>query len=328
MAFTPAQGYGNLFTYNVANIRGDGIEVQNMAGTIMRQAFGQLVFARGMNQSRDSFGKGKGGTFTIPISYDWGAPATVAPLTSGTAISVGTQLITTLSMQLQEYGTGVGYEGYGDYFTDLDLQAEINTTLGNHIARMINWLDYDILVNSRFSIEVPTVGSLSSLLGTNRKVVATAYGELGPGGLALLYDSFKVSLASSITDRGMYLLFGNAASFRNLKSGSVFQNMSLYTDLRGIKWQVLGEFMNFLAVETEELLGKGTLIAVAANAGGYGFGMLPRTWYYPDYGSDAARLSVWKTKFYRGQGAIWRDSGTAAIVIRAKSAAFDYSTLD
>jgi hypothetical protein len=104
--------------------------------------------------------------------------------------------------------------------------------------------------------------------------------------------------------------------------------MSLYTDLRGIKWQVLGEFMNFLAVETEELLGKGTLIAVAANAGGYGFGMLPRTWYYPDYGSDAARLSVWKTKFYRGQGAIWRDSGTAAIVIRAKSAAFDYSTLD
>jgi hypothetical protein len=126
----------------------------------------------------------------------------------------------------------------------------------------------------------------------------------------------------------MYTMIGNSSTFRNLKNGSVFQNYSLYTDFRGQKWQVLGEYMNFLFIETEELTKKGTAFAIAANAGGYGFGQLPRTFYYPDYGNDAGRLSVWKTLFYCGQGPIWRDSGTAVITIRSKSSEFDYSAID
>jgi hypothetical protein len=328
MAFKGGAGYGDLFSYNVAGVRGDGLEVQHFAGTIMRQVFSNLVFGRALNESRDAFGKGKGGTFTIPISYDWGQPATVAPLVSGTAISVGTQTFSSIGMVIKEYGTGVGYEGYADFWTNLELQAEITKTLSNHVSRMINWLDYDLLINSKFSLEVPATGSYSSLLATNRQVVATSYGELGRGGLAMLYDTFKKSLVPPITDRGMYILFGNSASFRNLKMGSVFQNYSLYTDFRAQRMQVLGEFMNFVAVETEELTGKGTLIAVGANAGGFGFGQLPRTFFYPDFGSDANRLSVWKTLFYRGQGPIWRDSGTASIVVRCNSTDYDYGQID
>jgi len=328
MAFLAGQGYGNFFAYDVAAIRGDGFEVKTLAGTIMRQAFGELVFTRALNESRDAFGVGKGGTFTVPIAQDFGAPATVAPLTSGTVIGLGTQKMSSVQFSMYEYGTGLGYEGLGDWITNLDMRSELVNSLGRHIGRMINWLDYDILVNTPFSVEVRAFGSYTNLLGTNRQLVATSYGELGPGGLALVYDTFKKSLASPITDRGMFILFGNAASLRNLKQGSFFQNGQLFNQFSSPKLQILGEFGGFLGVETEELLGKGTLIAVAANAGGYGFGKTPTTFYYPDFGSDAGRLQVWKTLFYRGQGPIWRNSGTAAIVIRANSAGYNYGALD
>jgi len=330
MAFVPGQGYGQFFTYSAENIRGDGFEVKHFAGTIMRQAIGQLIFARALNESRDAFGKGRGGTFTTPIVNNWGEPGTVQPLTSGTAIGIGSQTTDKIEMNLYEYGTGVGYEGLGDYFTDLPFQAEVNRTLSIHISRMVNWLHYDILANTDHSIEVVATGSYAKLLGTNRKRsgVGTSFGELGWGGVALAYDTFRTSLASPVTERGFYVMFGNSETFRNLKQGSVFQNAQLYTDLRGLRWQILGEFQNFVFVETEELLRKGTAIAVAANAGGYGFGQLPRTWYYPDYGNDAGRLSVWKTKFVTGQGGIWRDRGTAAIMIRSKTTTFDYGQMD
>lgn len=329
MGFLPAGGYGNLFTYTRTNAVADGFEPTNLGGSVLRKAFGELVFARGMNESRDAFGVGKGGTFTVPIFNDWGAPATVSPLVSGTAISVGTQTTSSVSMSMYEYGTGVGYETIGDWVTNINVRGQLVTTLGNHIARMLNWLAYDILVNNcLFTIESPAQGSYSSLLGTNRAKVATAYGELGPGALGLAYDSFRTSIASPITSRGMYLLIGNSASFRNLKNGSVFQNMSLYSDMRGLRWQVLGEFMNFLAIETEELLGKGTVLALAANAAGYGFGKTPSTTFYEDYGQDAGRLKVWKTLFYYGQGAIFRNTGTAAILIRTKSSSYDYGQME
>ena len=48
-------------------------------------------------------------------------------------------------MTIKEYGTGVGYEGFVDYWTNLDIQQEINTTIGNHVGRMINWLHYDVI---------------------------------------------------------------------------------------------------------------------------------------------------------------------------------------
>jgi hypothetical protein len=327
MGFVPGAGYGQFFSYDVAGIRGDGFEVQNMSPQILRHAFGQLVFARGMNQSRDAFGKGKGGTFTVPIFQDWGAPTSVTPLTTGTAIGIGTQHTDSVSMSIFEYGTGVGYEGMGDWITNLDVRNELVQTLGNHIARMINWLDYDTLVNTTFSIEKVAAGSYSNLLGTNRKVFATAYGELGIGGVALAYDSLRKSIVPPITQRGKYLWIANAETLRNLKQGSVFQNFDLYSDLSGFIYQTLGEFMGFVFVETEELLNKGTSIVLGANAAGYGFGKMPTTYYYPDFGSDAGRLSVWKTIFYRGQGPIWRDKGTAAIVVRTCTSAYGYGSL-
>ena len=328
MGFTPGAGYGNMLSYDVSTIRGDGFEVKNLAGTIMRAAISNLVFSRVMNQSRNAFGKGKGGTFTTPIFKNFGQPGTVSPLTSGTAIGIGTQKTDSVSMSIYEYGTGVGYEGqYGDFITDINVRSELIETLGIHIGRMVNWLDYDILVNTPFSIEVPAAGSYSTLLGTNRPLNAANYGELGPGGVALASDSLKASLVSPFNERGLYYWIANSATLRNLKSGSVFTNQQLYSNQQGLLYQVLGEFQNFIFIETEEQLSKGTSIVGGANAAGYGFGMLPSTWYYPDFGSDAGRLSVWKTIFYRGQGAIWQSKGTANLVVRSKSGAFNYGSL-
>lgn len=326
MSFKPAVGYGDMFSYNVANIRADGFEVKGLAGTILRQAFSQLVFTRLLNQSNDAFGVGKGGTFTTPIFQDWGAPTAVTPLTSGTAIGIGTQKTTSVSMVMNEYGTGIGYEKLGDWMTNLDVRSQLITTLGNHIGRMVNWLDYDIVSKTIFSIEAVAAGSYR-FLGTNRQQSQATYGEFGPGGLAFAYDTFKKSLVYPATDRGLYLAVGGAESFRHLKQGSVFQNLSLYTDQRGLKYQILGEFMNFLFVETEELTAKGTIFLSGANVGGYGFGMNPRPFYYPDFGDDAGRLNVWKVLFYRGQNAIWRDTGTACICARSSSSAYNYGAL-
>jgi hypothetical protein len=330
MGFLPAEGYGNMQSYTKANIQADSFEVKNLGGTIMRKAFGQLVFSRFMNESRNAFGLGKGGTFTVPIFNDWGAVATVQPLVSGTAIGIGSQKVDSVSMTIGEFGTGIGYETQGDFVTNLDIRDQLTTTLGNHIARMVNWQDYDILVNNAlFTIEVPSAGSYSSLLGTNRigNIDRSGYGELGAGGLAKVYDTFRGAIASPVTQRGMYIAVGNARTFRNLKNGSVFQNQQLYANMRGNTWQVLGDFMGFTFVESEELTGNGTTLFLANNAGGYGFGQLPRTWYYPDYGQDAGRLSVWKTIYYRGQGAIWRDKGTTAILMRTNSSTYNYGSL-
>ncbi len=328
MGFLPGVGYGNMESYTRTNIQADGFEVKNIAGTIMRKAFGELVFSRFINPSQNSFGLGRGGTFTIPIFKDFGAIATVQPLTSGTAITIGTQNTDSVQMMIQEFGTGIGYETQGQFFTNIAVQQGLTDTLGNHIARMVNWLDFNVLINSAFSIEVPSAGSYSNLLGTNRAGINQAtLGEFGQGGLALLYDSFRNSIASPVTDRGMYVIIGNSGFFRMLKNGSVFMNVQLWSDMRGLRWQVLGEFMNFLAVETEENMTKGTGIAIALNAAGYGFGQLPKTYYYPDYGQDAGRLEVWKTLFYRGQGAIFRDKGTAAIVVRANTSNYNYGSM-
>jgi hypothetical protein len=327
MAFKPGAGYGDMFSYTVGNIRTDGFEVQNMAGTIMRQAVGELVFARLFNPSRDAFGMGRGGTFTVPIFKHWGAPTSVTPLTSGTAIGLGAQTTDSVSMSINEYGTGVAYETLGDWITNLDIRGELTKTLGMHIGRMINWLDYDLVSNSKFSIECTSTGSYSALLGTNKQVSGATFGELGPGGLALLYDTFRKSLVPPVTDRGFYALVGNAQTFRHLKQGSVFINAQLYSNLQGIRMQVLGEFMNFVFIETEELTGRGTSFALGGNACGYGFGKLPTVTYYPDFGSDAGRLQVWKTLFYRGQGPIWRDKGTSIITVRSNSGAYNYNTI-
>jgi len=324
----PGGGYGNLFGYTVANIRGDGFEVQNMGREVLRLALPQLVFAMGMNESRNAFGVGKGGTFTVPIFKDWGAPATVSPLVSGTSIGLGTQKTDSLAMSMYEYGTGIAFEKLGDWMTDINLRRQIEMTLGNHISRMVNWLDYDQLVNTMFSIEVPAVGSYTNLLGTNRVgVVATAWGELGYGGVALVRDTFRASEVDPRTSRGKYVWFATPETLRNLKAGSVFQNQVLYGKISSPSFQVLGEFEDFVFVEVNELLGKGTSICVGANAAGYGFGLTPKTFFYGDYGSDAARLQAWKTLFYRGQGPILRDKGTACIVVRSKSAAFNYGQL-
>jgi len=326
MSFVPGYGYGNLFSYNTANARADGFEVKNLSTPILRQAFSQLVFTRLLNQSRNAYGVGKGGTFTIPIALDWGVPDSVSPLVSGTAIGLGTQKMTSVNMAMYEYGTGVAYEGFTDWVTNLDIRNELVTTLGNHIGRMINWLDYDIVSKSKFAIEVQVPGSYG-FLATHRKQAQATYGELGPGGLAMAYDIFKKSIVVPATDRGLYLAVGNAESFRHLKQGSVFQNLSLYTDQRGLRYQILGEFMNFLFIETEELTGKGTVFLAGANVGGYGFGLNPRPFFYPDFGQDAGRLDVWKTLFYRGQGTIYRDIGTALIAVRCNSAAYGYGSL-
>jgi len=327
MSFKPLAGYGDLFTYDVAGIRGDGFEIQNLAGTVLRQAISQLVFSRVMNQSRDAFGKGKGGTFTTPIFKDWGAVSAVSPLTSGTAISVGTQKTDSVSMVINEYGTGIGYEGFGDMLTNIEIRGELVNTMGRHLGRMINWLDYDVLSKTSFGIEVVAAGSYTNLLGTNRKIVATAYGELGVGGVALAYDSLRKSLVTPYTQRGLYWWIASTETLRHLKSGSVFQNQQLYNQKQGDLYQILGEFNGFVFIETEENLSKGTSIVGGANAAGFGFGLLPRTFYYPDYGSDASRLQVWKTLFYRGQGAIARDKGTACIVVRSNTNPYNYGSL-
>ncbi len=330
MGFVPDEGYGNMFSYTKQNIQADGFEVKHLGGSIMRKAFGQLVYARFMNESKDSFGLGKGGTFTVPIFNDWGVIATVQPLVSGTAIGIGSQKVDSVSMTIGEYGTGIGYETQGDFITNLGIRDQLVTTLGNHIARMINWQCYDVVVNNAlFTIEVPSAGSYSSLLGTNRigNIDRSGFGELGAGGLAKVYDTFRTSLVSPITARGNYIVVGNARTFRNLKNGSVFQNQGLYVKFQGDTWQTLGDFMGFTFVETEELAGNGTTLFLGNNAAGYGFGQLPRTWYYPDYGQDAGRLSVWKTIYYLGLGAIWRNKGTSAILVRSNTSAYNYGSM-
>lgn len=324
----PAGGYGNLFGYNVTNVRADGFEVKTFGPQILRYAIPNLVFGMALNESRDAFGVGKGGTFTVPIMNDWAMPTSVTPLTSGTSIGLGTQKTDKVQMSMYEYGTGVGYESLTDWMTNLKFQTEIQITLGRYISRMINWLDYDVLVNTIFSIEVPAAGSYSSaLLGTNRKQDQGTYGELGYGGVAMAYDVMKSSLVAPANDRGMYYWFANGATLRNLKAGSVFQNQVLYSKIKSDSYQILGEFEKFIFIETEEQLGKGTSIVTGGNVGGYGFGLAPRTFYYADYGNDAERLKVFKTLFYRGQGAIMRDKGTACLVVRSKSGGYSYGGL-
>jgi len=329
----PGGGYGNLFGYNVTDVRADGFEVKHFGPQILRYAIPSLVFGMGLNESRDAFGVGKGGTFSIPIMNDWAMPTSVTPLVSGTSIGLGTQKTDKVQMSMYEYGTGVGYETLTDWMTNLKFQTEIQITLGRYIARMINWLDYDVLVNTIFSIEVVAAGSYTNLLGTNRKLPGSgtlgqaAYGELGYGGVALAYDTMKANLVAPINARNMYLWFANGATLRNLKAGSVFQNQFLYNKISSPTYNILGEFENFIFVETEEQLSKGTSIVTGANAGGYGFGLNPRTFFYPDFGNDAERLKVFKTLFYRGQDAIMRDKGTTTIVVRSKSTSFSYGGL-
>lgn len=327
MSFLPGAGYGGMFGYTGANVRADGFEVKHLAATIMRRAFGELVFTRFLNESTDAFGVGKGGTFTVPIFKDFGQPGTVSPLVSGTAIGVGTQQTDSVSMMMYEYGTGIAYERILAWFTSLEVQNQLIVTLGNHIGRMINWLDFNVMNQTIFGMEVPASGSYTTV-GTSRNGINQGtYGEIGMGALALLYDTFRKSFVSPLTDRGMYGMVGNSETFRNLKQGSVFQNAFLYNSLQGIRYQVLGEFMNFVFVETEEQLTKGTAFAFGANVGGFGFGQLPNVTYYPDFGQDAGRLPVWKTIFYRGQDAIFRDKGTACIKIHANTSAFNYGGL-
>lgn len=327
MAFKPGAGYGELFGYSVANIRGDGFEVPHLAGTILRTAIGQLVFTRFLNESRDAFGVGKGGTFTIPIFQDFGAVTSVTPLVPGTAIGLGTQRAFSVSMAMQEYGTGIAYESLGDWISSIEIRSQLVDTLGRHIGRMINFLDYEIFAATPWSIEVVAAGSYNGLLGTNRALVATAYGELGRGGVALAYDSLVKNLVPPVTQSGHYVWVANGETLRNLKEGSVFINKEMYAGMSNFNMQILGIYNGFLFVETEEILRKGTSFAIGANAGGYGFGKLPSVTYYPDFGSDAGRLQVWKTLFYRGQGPIKRDWGTAAIIVRSKTAGYDYGSL-
>jgi hypothetical protein len=201
------------------------------------------------------------------------------------------------------------------------------TDLKNHVARAINWLDFDVFNNTPFSIDVPATGSYSAFLGTNRKQSQATYGELGPGGVAMTYDTFKKSGVTPYTDRGLYVMISNGETFRNLKQGSVFQNLQIYQNLQGIKYQILGEFSGFLFVETIEQTGKGTTHAFGRNVGGYGYGQLPSVYYYPDFMSDAGRMPVWKIVFYRGQGPIYRNKGTACIQIHSSSGNFNYGAL-
>jgi hypothetical protein len=332
MGFLQAIGYGDMFTYTKGNISADGFEVKNLSGSVMRYAVDEMVYARVMNQSRDAFGVGKGGTFTIPIFNDWGVPATVSPLVSGTSMGIGTQTTSSVSMVIKEYGTGIGYEPFGDWTTNIPIRDELVKTLGLNIGRAMNWLDKNTISDGcQFFIDVPAVGSLSAFTqdsgGTTARTRAS-FGELGQGALAFAYDTLKKSLVSPNSSRGFYTAIGNSRTFRNLKNGSVFQNMSLYTDMRGIKWQVLGEFMNFVFIETEELTGDGTTLVTGANAAGFGLGLAPKLWFYPDYGEDAGRMEVWKTKYYRGQGAIFMNKGTAAIAIRTCSGTFNYGLMD
>lgn len=331
MGFLPAAGYGHMFAVTRASMVADGFEVKHVAPEVMRFAMGELIFDRFLNQSKNAFGIGKGGTFTIPFAKEMGLVSTTpSPLTSGTAIGVGTQKWDTVSMAMQEYGTGIAYETIEDWITNIDVQSELTQTLGNHIGRMSNALAQSVYDAGKFSIECPAVGSLSALLGTNRNIGGTLqadYNELTPGAVALTYDTFRKSLVRPRTDRGFYVWIANGETLRPLKNGSMFQNYSLYSDFRGQRFQVLGEFMNFVFVEVEEGLNKGTSYALGANMGGYGFGMLPRTFAYPDFGQDAGRLTVFKTLFYRGQGEILRDKGTSLITIRSKTGAFSYGSM-
>ena len=327
MAFKPSAGYGDVFSYGVSQVRADGWELARLSGSVMKKAIDQLVFTRFGNQSKDAFGVGGGGTFTTPIIKSWGQPGTVSPLVSGTAIGIGTFQTDSVSMSMYEYGTAIGWETLGDWISSLPIRENLVSVMGEHIGRMINWLDYDIAANTPWSIESPAAGSYSSLLGTNRQKVGTSYGELGYGMLALTYDLLKSSLVTPLNSRGMYAIVGNSRTFRHLKTGSVFQNQMLYSGMQGINYQVLGEFEKFIFVETEEQTGNGTSFVYGLNSFGYGFGKLPQLTYYPDFGQDAGRLQVWKVLFYRGQGPIWRNKGTSLICLRTNTSAYNYGTL-
>ena len=231
-------------------------------------------------------------------------------------------------MTMNEYGTGIGYERILDWFSSIPVRNELLVSLSNHVARSINLLDFLVLNACKYSMEVPAAGSYSTILGTNRAGVSQAtMGELGRGGVAQLYDGFRTRIVSPLNERGMYGWVGNSETFRNLKEGSVFQNAILYNSLQGIRYQILGDYMNFTFVETEEQLTKGTSFAIGNNTFGFGFGLMPQITYYPDFGQDAGRLPVWKILWYRGQDPIWRDKGTSCIMVRSLTAAYSYGGL-
>ncbi len=328
MSFLPSAGYGGAFGYTGANVRTDGWEPKHFAGTVMRKAFSELVFSRLGNESTDAFGVGQGGTFTVPIAQDFGQPTSISALTSGTAITLGTQKWDSVTMVMNEYGTGIAYERILDWFSAIPVQNQLITSLSNHVSRAINLLDFQVLNSCKFAMEVPAAGSYSTILGTNRAGISQAtMGELGMGGLALLCDSFKVRVVSPFNRRGMFGLVANSETLRNLIQGSVFQNRELYNSLQGITYSVLGDFMNFTAITTEEQMTKGTAFALGLNTFGFGFGKQPSVTFYPDFGQDAGRLPVWKVLWYRGQDAIWRDKGTACVMIRCTTGAYNYGAL-
>lgn len=328
MSFKPGAGYGDVFSYTGVNVRADGFEVKRISDKVMRLAFGDLIFTRLLTESRDAFGVGRGGTFTVPIFKEWGQPGTVSPLISGTAIGVGTQKTESVSMMMYEYGTGVGFEKIANWWTDVSCQEQLVYTLGNHVSRMINWLHFDIFNSVNRAVETVAAGSYTALLATNiTNHNSATFGELGVGGVSFMFDTFKKNVVKPISSRGLYGWVGNCETFRNLKSGSMFQNVQLYKNQQGDKYQILGEFNGFVFIETEEQMSKGTSFPFGGDVGGYGFGMPPTTYFYPDFGQDAGRLYVWKTVWYGGQGALLRDKGTACVCFRSKSDPFSYGGL-
>lgn len=308
------------------------LELEQWATDVIRYSLGDLVFAKsiGMTQSVERFfGVGGGGTVTIPI-YNWETDANVVsaktPLVIGSSITLGTQVIDSVRIDLKFYGMGYSKHDEIDYITNLNNRRLIQQTMSNKAARVINALHKDIYEASQMGIyTISTAGSLSQdgQIGTNPSWGGTG----GDFTLGLVHAARDGLIRSNVMagQRGLYEIIGHPDTFRTIKNFAKFENRELYNNNgRGNLFQVLGEWEGCTWIETTERMSKGTSFIVGRNVGGYGFGQQPKVFYYPDFGEDAGRHQVWKLKFALAQGATLRDKGTTCLTLRTSPTALTY----
>lgn len=326
MAWGNPYGYGDEVLHGRTTFDDAGLTMEHWTPNVLRLAQPNLVFAKsiGLMEAPDAFGKGVGGTFTIPIfDYDTDAHVLTAAsaLTEGTSISLGSQTYTSVSMVLQEYGFGYGWYDMIDYMTNVNFRAQVDMTAADKMARILNYLHSQIYYQSQWQIARHagmTAGSFhwgSDALGAAHAGTHAGTGELTHGIIDFAVDTLRTSKVPT-DERGLYHVIGHAKTFRNIKADAKFENRDLYTR-NGQKalYQILGEYNGCLWIEATDRTYVGTTIITGRNVGGYGFGKQPAAVYYDDYKDDAGRAKAIKARVVFGYGETLRDAGTTCIVI-------------
>jgi hypothetical protein len=317
-------GYGDSFGHEVSDMRGIGHVLNQWSAQVLRQNQDMLVFSRFLSLAPPgiTMGKQKGETFRIPI-FDWiEDTAGTTALSSGTVIPLLDQATNAVTGTLAEYGRGIGLENLLEYYTKIDNGREVVETLANNRALILNELTRSVIDNTTHNM----VCGSAATLGTARFNVSgaatnTAATALDSVMVKAAYDHLKGARVPTFPN-GLYVMIGDASSFRELKDEGVFAEYSYRNNtsfgLNGLIYQVLGNWEGFTFVQTEEGMNQGTLqyvYAVAPNVGAQAFAKPISLYFYPDINSDAGRLNVIKWHMVAGFVPTLRETGTRALKI-------------